>query len=119
MKQNGLSGNLLYLLTNFLRNRKQRVVLNRQIYSWADVNAGVSQGSILGPIFDIYINDLVDGLSSNAKLFADDTSLFSVVHNANTAAKEFSNDIVGKKKNTILLWLLTTMMYRKMIHKSI
>ena len=54
MKQNGLSGNLLYLLTNFLRNRKQRVVLNREIYSWADVNAVVSQGSILGPIFDIY-----------------------------------------------------------------
>ena len=31
-------------------------------------------------------------LSSNAKLFADDTSLFSVVNNANTAAKELSND---------------------------
>ena len=46
----------------------------------------------------IYINDLVDGLSSNAKLFADDTSLFSVVHNANTAGKEFNNHIVGKKK---------------------
>ena len=30
--------------------------------------------------FLIYINDLADGLSSNAKLFADDTSLFSIVH---------------------------------------
>ena len=42
----------------------------------------------------IYINDLADGLSSNAKLFADDTSLFSVVHNANTTAKELNNDSV-------------------------
>ena len=30
----------------------------------------------------------------HAKLFADDTLLFSVVHNANTAAKELNNDLV-------------------------
>ena len=51
--------------------------------------------SILGPLlFLIYINDLTDGLSSNAKLFADDTSLFSVVHNANTTVKQLNNDLV-------------------------
>ena len=94
-KQNGISGSLLNLLSNFLKNRKQRVVLNRQTSSWVDVNAGVPQGSILGPLlFLIYINDLADGLSSNAKLFADDTSLFSVVHNANTTANELNNDLV-------------------------
>ena len=50
--------------------------------SWADVNAGVPQGSILNSrLFLIYINGLADDLSSNAKLFADDISLFSVVHN--------------------------------------
>ena len=42
----------------------------------------------------IYINDLTNGLSSNAKLFADDTSLFSVVHNGNTTAKELNYDLV-------------------------
>ena len=95
LKQNGISGNLLNLLSNFLRNRKQRVVLNGQTSSWADVNAGVPEGSILGPLlFLIYINDLADGLSSNAKLFADDTSLFSIAHNANTATKELNNDLV-------------------------
>ena len=95
LKQNGISGNLLNLLWNFLRNRKQRVVLNGQTSLWADVNAGVSQGSILGLLlFLIYINDLADGLSSNAKSFADDTSLFSVVHNVNSTAKELNNDLV-------------------------
>ena len=90
-----MSGNLLNLLSNFLKNRKQRVVLNGPTFSWADVNAGVPQASILGPLlFLIYINDLADGLSSNAKLFADDTSLFSDVHNADTTAKELNNDLV-------------------------
>ena len=82
-------------LSNLLRNRKQRVVLNGQTSSWDDVNAGVPRGSILGPLlFLIYINDLADGLSSNAKLFADGTSLFSDVHNAKTTAKELNNDLV-------------------------
>ena len=48
-----------------------------------------------GPLlFLIYINNLADGLSSNLKLLSDDTSLFSVVHNANNRAKELDDDIV-------------------------
>ena len=77
LKRNGISGNLLNQLSNFLRNRKERVVLNGQTSSWTDVNAGVSQGSILGSLlFLIYINDLADGVSSNVKLFADGTYFF-------------------------------------------
>ena len=65
----------------FLKYRNQRVTLSGQASSWTEVNAGVTQGSILGPLlFLIYMNDLHDDLSSNVKLFADDTSLFSVVH---------------------------------------
>ena len=87
LQQNGISGKLLRVLSDFLKDRKQRVILNGQFSSWTSVNAGVPQGSILGPLlFLIYINDLADGLSSNAKLFADDTSLFSVVHNVDTSA---------------------------------
>ena len=97
LQQNGISDDLLNILSDFLRNRKQRVTLNGQSSSWTNVNAGVPQGSILGPLlFLIYINDLPDGLSSNAKLFADDTSLFSVVHDVNTSAIELNSDL---KKN--------------------
>ena len=78
LKQNGISGKLLNSIKDFLKNRKQKAVLNGQFASWADVDAGVPQGSILGPLlFLIYINDLKNDLSSRAKLFADDTSLFS------------------------------------------
>ena len=61
--------------------RKQRVVLNGQVSTWEDINAGVPQGSILGPfLFLLYVNDLTEDLTTNVKLFADDTSLFSLVH---------------------------------------
>ena len=41
----------------------------------------------------IYISHLSDDLSSNPKLFSEDTSLFSVVHDENTSAKELNNDL--------------------------
>ena len=94
LKQNGISGNLLNIFEDFLRNRKQRVVLNGQTSNWENIHAGVPQGSILGPLlFLIYINDLAENLSSNPKLFADDTSLFSVVRDLNTSAIEINDDL--------------------------
>ena len=85
---------MIYLLCDFLKNRKQRVLLNGQVSDWSDVRAGVPQSSILGPLlFLIYINDLSEGLSSNVKLFADDTSLFSVIHDSNTSALELNSDL--------------------------
>ena len=94
LKQNGISGKLLSVLSDFLKDRKQIVILSGQVSSWTGVNAGVPQGSILGPLlFLIYINDLADGLSSNVKLFADDKSLFSVTHDASTSGNELNNDL--------------------------
>ena len=94
LKQNGISGNLLQIVSDFLSNRKQRTVLNGQNSSQTNVHTGVPQGSILGSLlFLIYISDLAYDLSSNIKLFADDTSLFSLVHNVNACAKELNNDL--------------------------
>ena len=94
LKQNGISGNLLNLLWDFLRNRKQRVLLNGKVSDWSDVRADALQGSILGLLLLlIYINDLSEGLSSNAKLFADDTSFFSVIHDSNTSDLDLNGDL--------------------------
>ena len=43
--------------------------------------------------FLIYINDLSDNLITNPKLFADDTSLFSIVHDPNATANDLNNDL--------------------------
>ena len=77
LNQNGILGNLLETLTDFLKDQRQRVVLDGQNSLWANVETAVLRGSIVGPLlFLIYINSLSDNLSINVKLFADDTSLF-------------------------------------------
>ena len=77
-----------------MTNRKQRVVLNGQSSSWTNVEAGVPQGSIFGPLlFAIYINDFTNGLSSNTKLFADDTSLFPFIHDSVITTLELNSDL--------------------------
>ena len=50
LRQNGISGELLNILTDFLDNRTQRVILDGQYSSCFKVEAGVPQGSILGPL---------------------------------------------------------------------
>ena len=73
LKQNRISGNLLGTLTDFLKLRKQRVVLNGKLSSWSNIESGIPQGSIFSPLlFFIYINNLLEGLTTNARLFADD-----------------------------------------------
>ena len=94
LKQNGVACDLLDTLTNFLKERKQRVVLNGQYSTWTNVEAGVPQGSILGPLlFLVYINDLPENLVSNPKLFADDTSLVSVIRNKNLSTQNLNEDL--------------------------
>ena len=95
LKRFGINGPLFLLLQDYLKNRHQRVVLNGQSSEWAEIKAGVPQGSVLGPLlFLVYINDLPDGLESNAKLFADDTSIFSVVKDPNESCNKLNNDLL-------------------------
>ena len=99
LKSMGISGDFYKLLENYLSGRFQRVVLNGQSSSWRPVLAGVPQGSILGPLlFLIYINDLPNKLKSNAKLFADDTSLFTVVQDEIESANVLNDDLCSISK---------------------
>ena len=95
LKLLGICGRNYNLIRSFLDNRYQRVVLNGQPSKWSLVEADVPQGSILGPLlFLVYINDLPQGLRCNAKLFADDTSLFSTITSPATSLSNFNEDLL-------------------------
>ena len=74
--------------------------MNGQHSFWHNVTTGVPQGSTLGALlFLTYINDIPDDISSNCKLFANNTSLFSVVSNIHTNATTLTQYL-----NTITNW---------------
>ena len=104
LKTYGVEGNLLLLLKNYLKNRKQRIGLNGQTSEWRKNNSRVPQRLVLGPILLlIYINDLPDGITSICKIFADDTSLFSKVQDINRSANELNCDL-EKVSNWAYQW---------------
>ena len=76
----GVTGKLLKWIKSFLSGRRQQVVLRGCASDWTDVDSGVPQGSVLGPLlFLVYINDLPETVQGNIKMFADDTKLYSTV----------------------------------------
>ena len=88
----------------FFKLQKTKSCLKWTYSSWTSIEAGVPQESILGPLlFLIYINDPSDDLTTNVKLFADDTSLFSIVHYMNTSTSNLNNDL-NKIKNRTIQW---------------
>ena len=78
LKSYGISSQIFCLISSFLSNRRLRVVLDGKSSQEYAVNAGVPQGSILGPtLFLLYINDLPDNVICNIAIYADDTTLYS------------------------------------------
>ena len=92
----GIRGDLLSWIENYLVGRKQKVnvLINGKESTIIEINAGVPQGSILGPLFFlIFINDIVSDIGCSIKLFADDTTVYVIIENINTAAENLNSDL--------------------------
>lgn len=94
LRKYGICGNVLKWIDSFLSGRKQRVNIEGYFSSWKTVNAGVPQGSTLGPfLFLLFINDIENEVLNNIKMFADDTSLYCVVDDHDTTADSLNQDL--------------------------
>ena len=74
----GIRGNVLDLFKSYLSNRRQCVTINGKSSESLEINCGVPQESVLGPLlFLLYINGLPNTSNVlNYYLFADDTNIY-------------------------------------------
>ena len=80
----GIRNHTLSWIGAFLYNRTQTTVVNGVHSSYVEVISGVPQGSVLGPmLFLLYINDINNAMTSQNKLFADDSVLYRNIQNKN------------------------------------
>ena len=90
----GIRGTLLHWFENYLAECKQAVVLHGSRSDYLTVPAGVPQGSVLGTLlFIIYINDIVEDIESDIKLFADDTRLYLCLESPHIRVEILNNDL--------------------------
>ena len=78
----GIGSHTLSWIGTFLSYRTQTTVVNGVHSSYVNVTSGVPQGSVLGPmLFLLYINDVNNAITSQIKLFADDSALYRKIRN--------------------------------------
>ena len=101
----GINGAILEWMREYLNGRTQTVIVNGEKSNEAPVISGIPQGTVLGPLlFVIYINDLLDNISSNGLLYADDTKIFRHISSKDDAMA-LQTDI-SKLEDWAETWLL-------------
>ena len=67
------------MVKSYLYDRRQQADLHGVISDWASILVEIPQGPL--HFFFIYINGIVNGITSFLRLFADDASLYDIIDN--------------------------------------
>ena len=95
----GIRNHTLSWIDAFLSNRTKTTVVNGVHSSYVEVTSAVPQGSVLGPmLFLLYIDDINNAITSQFKLFADDSVLHRNIHSQNDQV------ILQNDPDAISLW---------------
>ena len=90
----GVEGSLLNWFISYLSCCKQRAIIQGVHSDWCNIEAGVTQGSVLGPLlFLIYINDLPTTITCNCFIFADDCFLLEKNQSPGDCAAKLNHDL--------------------------
>ena len=90
-----ICGNYNGLIHSFLRVRDQKGVFNGQSWNWSHIKIGAPRSLILEPLlFLVFINDLPEGLTINANIFADDTLFYSAAHDSAASSVSLNYDLL-------------------------
>ena len=89
IKALGIGGNIAKWIANFLINRKQKVVINKESSQWSEVKSGVPQGTILAALFFlIYISDIGESVKNSSLLsYADDSKMKKIIKSVEDGEK--------------------------------
>ena len=95
----GIQGPILHWIANFLTQRKMSVVVEGESSHEVDVESGVPQGTVLGPLlFLCHINDMPECVKSKIRLFADDCLLYRTIKNFGDHIK------LQQDLNNLIIW---------------
>ena len=96
----GIRGNALAWFKSYLNNRKLCVSYNNTQSKYFDVQIGVPQGSILGPLlFILYVNDIFEAVTHSEIIsFADDTTLYKIGNCNKLLFSEINEDLSNINK---------------------
>ena len=119
LKHYGIKSCALKLLKKYLSNRKQYVELNNVKSEMCEIETGVPQGSILGPLlFVIYVNDIYKASSIlHAIIYADDTTLTANLEDFPAKTRKDLENKINSEINKINIWLKANRLCLN-IHKS-
>ena len=91
-------------INNYLTNRKQRCKVGSSFSTWSNIEVGVPQGSVLGPLlFNVFLNDILFEIKESSICnWADDNTLHAYGKSLLEVIYQSENDLSNQ-----IEWLLT------------